>query len=435
MVRPTSPAASIVLQALTTSMTVLQDSKFYPDVTETDPTKDWLYLSEGGATIVFSYSGLPHSEYTGKVLRLRKVPRHLSGRPVSDNTQEEPDDPSIIFQERVTSTLIPSEYLPKLQAVKVSPQWLQKLEEVAVAQRPIERSSKDSIDTTRRKGVLATDLVGGQGWAVEIKPKWGFLPSSMHLSAFTLPLKTQYCRYCMHSHLKGTLGEADSPRYCPLDLYSGDEARVRTALRSLWDMWIRSMGKANNLRLFNEGKAVNPTDGETMVNLFQKLHGTHQVFNLEQFCGAFVEAAFPLIMKDLISILGRLQRTLDPLDIEGLRELWGRQYQAIHIGEGEPEPTLGDWESFIQKYISGDDSSLRYHLLAYLLSATFKDCSVILRLHPEGDIKDTITVIDLDPKELTRLPKWFTLDQEIVRNFVGVASQHPVCIDGNRLQH
>lgn len=48
--------------------------------------------------------------------------------------------------------------------------------------------------------------------------------------------------------------------YCPLDLYSGDEKRVTTALRRLWSAWIASDGTVNNIRLFANGKLLDPND-------------------------------------------------------------------------------------------------------------------------------------------------------------------------------
>lgn len=136
----------------------------------------------------------------------------------------------------------------------------------------------------------------------------------------------------------------------------------------------------------------------------------------------------------MISILGRLQRTLDSLDIEGIDKLWSEQFPELPIGHSQREPSMDEWNLFVQQYLSDGEVNLRYHLLSYLLSATFKDCSVIIRLHPDTEAENSITVIDLDPKDLGRLPKWFALDQEIVRNFAGVASGNPVCVDANRAQ-
>lgn len=145
---------------------------------------DWKYVSEGGATIVFSYRGPPHPVFSGTVLRLRKarhelniaVPWQPDSKPASESViaegveQEEPDDPSISFQQKVASQLIEPAFLPRLEPVLVERSWLEGLRDSSEKDRPLERRSNDDIDVTRRKGVLATDLVGGgDGWAVEIK--------------------------------------------------------------------------------------------------------------------------------------------------------------------------------------------------------------------------------------------------------------------------
>lgn len=79
-----------------------------------------------------------------------------------------------------------------------------------------------------------------------------------------------------------------------------------------------------------------------------------------------------------------------------------------------------------------DTANLKYYCLAYLLSASFKDCSVILRMVPtkEGPEpwKKSITVIDLDVKSVDRLHKWEKLDQKIVEAYTGLP-EPTHCID------
>ena len=116
--------------------------------------------------------------------------------------------------------------------------------------------------------------------AVELKPKWGFLPSSPFLQSHTAAIKRSVCRYCMHQHYKRSkqLSSAHSSTqanqserctqlhplissltptpfsvwlplpvwcgavcqsavvsdFCPLDLYSGSCDRVRRAVSSLF---------------------------------------------------------------------------------------------------------------------------------------------------------------------------------------------------------
>jgi len=155
------------------------------------------------------------------------------------------------------------------------------------------------------------------------------------------------------------------------------------------------------------------------------------------------------------------------LDIEGLITLWenwtrharpaepkdnNNDSTPVPIGAECSEPTLEEWGLFIDRYLqelgleegSGEgpaclqkngrkgkydklpevqtEEEMRYYLLAYLLSATFKDCSIIVRIpllgsEKQGDVDvdlSKITLIDLDPKSMTRLKKWEDLDREIV---------------------
>ena len=108
---------------------------------------------------------------------------------------------------------------------------------------------------------------------VELKPKWGFLPSSPFLDQRTAEVKRSVCRYCMHQTLKAQRGDGQSRAhqphrsgrcsavanasaaagaalrcyaagvcggsvdrrsgFCPLDLFSCDPVRVRSAVRAL----------------------------------------------------------------------------------------------------------------------------------------------------------------------------------------------------------
>jgi inositol-pentakisphosphate 2-kinase len=166
------------------------------DVTQTSPA-DWHYISEGGASIVFSYRGPPNPAFSDKVLRLRKssrerqlkydnIPNHNSSgeaaaeghRSQSQSTGPEPnevldldsaEDRSISFQQTVSARLIEPAFLPRLETITVEQQWLEVLSTESEGARPAERQRKDGIDTRRTNAVLATDLVGYQGLAVEIK--------------------------------------------------------------------------------------------------------------------------------------------------------------------------------------------------------------------------------------------------------------------------
>ncbi|CAA7271604.1 unnamed protein product [Cyclocybe aegerita] len=443
------------------------------DILHTSPN-DWKYVSEGGATIVFSYKGPPNPDFDGTVLRLRKsiVPANGAKRVAHASfAQEEPDDPTIEYQAKCMEKLIPPEHLPRLETVFLNKEWLRKLSDLKDALRPEGRRAKDEIDLNRKKGVLATDLVGGNWVAVEIKPKWAFLPSPTHLSTETKSVKTQTCRFCMHSHLRSQEGEKVVTDYCPLDLFSGQKSRVLNAINSLWNAWLASEATVNNLKIFSRGKFLRPSEAHAML-----ADNTSKETQLDTIRDTFAAALVRyLLQTPVLSILSRLQRNLDVLDIEGLSKLWkftessAPLYRTTFASFFEqtsdspssappstplgvsslflnaPEPSIPDWIDFLDKYLSSDRPELdhnnpspkylHYYLLAYLLSATFKDCSIIIRMdmlepgtEPTADIRpESVTVIDLDPKSMDKLRGWEKLDNDIVRTYS--SAQKKVCVD------
>ncbi|EKM82580.1 hypothetical protein AGABI1DRAFT_35200 [Agaricus bisporus var. burnettii JB137-S8] len=418
---------------------------------KTRPT-DWKYVSEGGATIVFSYVGPPNPAYDGTVLRLRKVTTDVEDVSAVSTTEDEPDDRIIEYQTRCMERLIPRHYLPRLESVALERRWLEQLATVHDAERPGRRIGKDHIDLTRHKGVLATDLVGGNWIAVEIKPKWAFLPSPTHLSQATKLIKTQTCRFCMHSHMRSSKDCKYANKYCPLDLFSGNPHRVQQAIDDLWDAWERSDGEVNNLKIFSRGKAVRP--GQVRLFLLMRYYFITSI-SPDRIQEVFKKALCDtLLQSPILSIISRLQRMLDVLDIEGLSKLWreaqleslsDEQIQVLPLGVSQSEPGMTDWVDFVTAFESVEmkeldhdqprTSNLRYYILAYLLSATFKDCSIIARLgllkpgnHSEIQ-EEPIRVIDLDPKSLNRLPRWEELDREIVMSYV--PAERKMCVDEN----
>ena len=140
------------------------------DVRHTQPS-NWKYVSEGGATIVFSYAGPPHPKFDGTVLRLRKIPSSTVSSPTQSDSESERDDPTIEYQSKCIERLIPPQYLPHLETIVIDRSWLEALVVLhdSVRPGPEERRKKGGINLERKKGVLATDLVSGNWLAVEIK--------------------------------------------------------------------------------------------------------------------------------------------------------------------------------------------------------------------------------------------------------------------------
>ena len=180
---------------------------------------------------------------------------------------------------------------------------------------------------------------------------------------------------------------------------------------------------------------------------------------LATICDLFAKTLIrPLIETPVLRMLSDLQYNLDMLDIEGLSKLWrlaessnplyretfmsqspemsSSTLPCTPIGEcspfiSSPEPTLSDWVDFLDTYLSSTKAkldhsnplpeNLRYYLLAYLLSATFKDCSIIVRLDflrtTQGTRPGSIAVIDLDPKTMHKMKGWEELDMKIASTY------------------
>jgi inositol-pentakisphosphate 2-kinase len=145
---------------------------------------------------------------------------------------------------------------------------------------------------------------------------------------------------------------------------------------------------------------------------------------------ALLAALLPVLMgTPVLRTLSHLQRTLDPLDIEGFTTLW-ETAQRPPLG---PEPDIAEYSTFLDAYLSApappvNPANLRFYALAFLLSTTFKDCSVMVRV-PDG----TATVIDLDPKRLHHMQRWQELDSQIVSAYSTLPErERKVCIDAWR---
>jgi inositol-pentakisphosphate 2-kinase len=171
------------------------------------------------------------------------------------------------------------------------------------------------------------------------------------------------------------------------------------------------------------------------------------------FTSSFVSSLLPTILvSPLLPSLQRLQSSLDSLDIEGLADLLQKQ-QGIDITSTDLEaaflgaqPSMEEWSRWAKQDLPSllspslntaasttasppSPTNPRAVIFAFLLSASFKDCSIIIRLPlpssansssfsplPPGPT-GTVKAIDLDPKPINRLGKYWRMDQEIVKSW------------------
>jgi len=140
-----------------------------------------------------------------------------------------------------------------------------------------------------------------------------------------------------------------------------------------------------------------------------------------------------LTTSSVLSVLSNLQRSLDALDIEGLAKLALQGNQQL---SSRKEVTLDQWSAFVNEYegparyydhAHPDVAHLQFYRLAYLLSATFKDCSIMINLD-DALVEGRVAIIDLDPKPPKKFAKWEALDRRIVLEYE-CEDPHRRCVD------
>lgn len=311
--------------------------------------------------------------------------------------------------------------------------------------------------------------------SVEIKPKWGFLPrtDSLPPSSPNIELKAKYSRYRMHRVAKAKEpgesmtkepGESMTKEkfdalYDPLDLYSQDEGRKKKAIKALWDDWKQTGGKTNNFRLFWNGQLVHPDDQNSLKRIASFL-GTGS--GEEELLGALTMHLFAELSKswipsgdgahlwktplppsnggggdNVLSRLAHLQASLDPLDAEGLAHLWLQRTQSHTLGQhtdraADLPPALTSFLPSSQLYpiletflsankVDTADVKLEDAVQAFLVSASFKDCSLLIRFfrqHGGEAVVGETKLVDLDRKPFAKLASMQKTDSEVCAAFL-----------------
>lgn len=126
--------------------------------------------------------------------------------------------------------------------VRLKSSFMEAIRKAVEPSRPQKRRETTIIDIQEQDAFIMTDLslllTPDCGLAhrpmlgVELKPKWGFLPSSPFLPE--QDVKRRVCRFCMQQSLKLKKGQVHhKSQYCPLDLYSHVRSPFRYATRPL----------------------------------------------------------------------------------------------------------------------------------------------------------------------------------------------------------
>ncbi|KAJ1964098.1 hypothetical protein GGI12_001644 [Dipsacomyces acuminosporus] len=393
---------------------------------------EWRYRGEGNENAVFAYVG-NSPEIQGWLLRLSKCKQADKRESDSAYIQEKLD--TVAYSADVIGSLIGKEYILPQKLVAVSTQFMQQLAELAEGTRPEHRTHKQISEhqcvATLTHDMLSsslTDAADGEPRdvcrtvTVEIKPKWGFLPSSDHISRRNA-IKHRVCRYCMYQYLKH--GSERVSTFCPLDLFSENRPRVLHALQCL------SLSPQNNLHVFVDGHNVADSGSGPIEDVFP------------QWQELKASLADVILQESLFPRLKYLQRRLDPFDIEGILP---KYQQAVSAGTlDNSQPSIPEWIAAVDNFKQGEQalsSSSAKHtvdsdnqaILEFLLSTTLKDISVMIQFcswptnpsiqQPAKDYR--IAIIDSDPKKLCKIPDYFKKDQRIVANYL---AQDPNIVD------
>ena len=190
-----------------------------------------------------------------------------------------------------------------------------------------------------------------------------------------------------------------------------------------------------NIRLWENDKTFRGANCHLWDSFSTHICSRQSLYSLEEFLStktevveALATALLPSLRAPALGIISDLQRSLDALDIEGLTKLYAIAHpDTKDLGSAEHSPSLKQLQDFAASYHSvyrpSDHSRLHpekfdTYLMAYLLSATFKDCSIIFRLcrpeHLSVDSPGAISIIDLDLKGVDRFEAWADLDRQIV---------------------
>ncbi|KAI8834956.1 inositol-pentakisphosphate 2-kinase [Chytriomyces cf. hyalinus JEL632] len=368
------------------------------------------------------------------VIRLSKCEGEIpEGAPKSKSNL----DLQMCYGRDVVAKLLGAKYSPMVAVVQM-PESLKSASLVSVldSQRLLHRRTKN-IDFSLSHVVVMEDHAmfdnrsSERVFAVEIKPKWGFIPS--HAQTEMQSTKRTNCRFCMHSLLKAheTPGFVRSA-YCPMDLFSRKNERIVKALRALRDV------PGNNLRVFLDGDAV-PSDSPTLdledefIKTMGKPRGPIHLNN------ASVWGLIASILEEE-SILKDLALHQKGLDSAGIAAIWATLHEMNGLSDVPAQPSsLEEWNLVISTYLSraaepsGESLSLKTVILEHLISASLKDCSIMITFRKCDSLDSNqdretlkeyhgtkyqykIRVLDVDIKHVSKLSAYFSLDQRIRRN-------------------
>ncbi|CAL7941404.1 unnamed protein product [Xylocopa violacea] len=266
-----------------------------PTSSTTFPIEDCVYRGEGNANVVVA---LPQER---KVIRFRKsLPNDVSPDGGKQRAERE-----VEFARFVASCFLgPYAQVPEI--LRYDARDIAKLSEAIRPLRSDKRRYKEIVETYATKFPDYTFLRtrcdsdcfrSNKTFCVEIKPKQGYLRNTDQ--------KFQKCPYCLTQYykLKKKMISCRST-YCPFDLFSGVESRMKSALRGL----LKS--PQNNLKIFKDGVVVYDQESSSsdlervLTEWFRNSANSTNKEYVDKFCG--------LISTALLHSFASDERNTDP---------------------------------------------------------------------------------------------------------------------------
>eukprot|EP00111_Clytia_hemisphaerica_P009866 TCONS_00028904-protein len=416
---------------------------------------DWEYHAEGNANIIVK------NQQQSLALRIRKyakVEETSHSNKLGSLLSLEQEQ---LFLKLISSTYFKNEnhYLSLYTPVYLSKEFLVKLMVNIDLKRPDYRKTK-TISLESQTCILmpfigqfkpdrsfSSDLFV----SVEIKPKWGFIPTSKFIKN---TIKKKVCRFCLHQNYKVQKSNKTLSKYCPLDLFGGCKTGVEHAIRSLLQT------PQNNLKLAVSGTVccIDELDSQSAINYESLPKVLSEIFYKDSEPGTSNQEAKIQICeqinfkrplyddcmnfgaKGILNLLRKMQ-CLDTLDVEYIFP----HYKDILEKSGFTEKDFLDYHSDLwTKFFGSEQDSCKrttepeiWDICQYLVSATFKDCSILITFCDLVSTKDDdlhsksivivdgksyqyeIKLIDLDPRLLQNIPYYYQQDSDIASAWNG----------------
>ena len=198
----------------------------------------WCYRGEGGANLVISLE-----DEKG-----RKQIARFSKSKYKDKDNNAKIDETAFYANCVMTPLLGSRFVRPVTIGIMDEFDFETVKMEAQPHRPLNRVKKD---IKSRKVIVSPDCVFldsqhlfntfGSTLSIEVKPKCGFFN----------PGTSTLCPRCLKQEAKLNEGNIDCiSKYCPLDLFSGDLARMKRAIFDLFE------SPHNRFKIFKDGELV-----------------------------------------------------------------------------------------------------------------------------------------------------------------------------------